>query len=277
MTRIVAQHLGQGAIPGALVGVWYPGRGTWVQAMGIGDLATAAPIAIDDHVRIASITKTFTATVVLQLVEGGHLSLDDPLEPFVAGIVNGDRITIRQMLNMTSGIFDYSTDPVFDPAYAADPAMPFSREEALAIMRQHPADFSPGTQTHYSNSNTYLLGLIIEQVTGQTAGEAITERIIDPLGLTGTSFPTTPEMPAPYAHGYEAPAPGDPLRDVTRSNPDIPWTAGAMISTLADVHTWASALANGTLLGADLQQERLAGNPMPGSRPGIDLATGSGC
>lgn len=143
-------------------------------------------------------------------------------------------------------------------------------------MRQHPADFAPGTQVRYSNSNTYLLGLIIEQVTGQSAGEAITDRIIGPLGLRGTSFPTTPEMPTPYAHGYEAAAPGDPLRDVTRSNPAVPWTSGAMISTLADLRTWASALANGSLLSAALQRERLQGNPMPGTRPGFDLRYGLG-
>jgi len=276
LTRIVAQHLGQGAIPGALVGVWGPGRGTWVEAMGIGDLTTAVPITTDDHVRIASITKTFTGTVVLQLVEEGKLSLDDTLASFVPGIANGEHITIHQLLNMTAGVFDYIADPVFDPAYQADPEIAFSPEEALAIMRQHPADFAPGTQVHYSNSNTYLLGLIIEQVTGQSAGEAITDRIIGPLGLSGTSFPTTPEMPTPYAHGYDAAAPGDPLRDVTRSNPAVPWTAGAIVSTLADLHTWARVLANGTLLSPELQRERLDGNPMPGARPGLDLRYGLG-
>jgi D-alanyl-D-alanine carboxypeptidase len=276
LTRIVAQHLAQGAIPGALVGVWVPGRGTWVAAMGIGDLTTAVPITTADHVRIASITKTFTGTVVLQLVAEGQLALDDTLAAFVPDMANGEQITIRQLLNMTAGIFDYVADPVFASAYQADPAIALSHEQALALMRQHPADFAPGTQVHYANSNTYLLGLIIEQVTGQSAGEAISERIIDPLGLTGTSFPTTPDLPTPYAHGYEAPAPGDALRDVTRSNPAVPWTAGAMISTLADLRTWARALANGTLLSSALQRERLHGNPMPGARPGIDLRYGLG-
>jgi len=138
LTRIVAQQLGQGAIPGALVGVWFPGRGTWVQAMGIGNLTTAVPITTDDHVRIASITKTFTATVVLQLVDEGKLSLEDRLEPFVTGIANGEHITIYQLLNMTAGVFDYIADPVFGPAYQADPEIALSHEQALAIMRQHP-------------------------------------------------------------------------------------------------------------------------------------------
>lgn len=276
LRQIVAQYLGQGAIPAALAGVWVPGRGAWAEAVGIGDLTTAVPITTDDHVRIASITKTFTGTVVLQLVEEGKLSLDDTLAPFMSGIADGEQITIRQLLNMTAGVFDYTTDPVFAPTYQADPAIAFSHEQALALMRQHPADFAPGTQVHYSNSNTYLLGLIIEHVTGQSAGEAITERIIGPLGLTGTSFPSTPELPTPFAHGYEADAPGDPLRDVTRSNPAVPWTAGAMISTLADLRTWAGALANGTLLSPALQRERLAGNPMPGARPGVALRYGLG-
>lgn len=276
LTRIVTQHLAQGAIPGALVGAWVPGRGTWVAAIGISDLTTAMPITTDDHVRIASITKTFTGTVVLQLVEEGKLSLDDTLALFVPGIANGEQITIRQLLNMTAGVFDYIADPVFASAYQADPAIALSHEQALAIMRQHPADFAPGTQVHYSNSNTYLLGLIIEDVTGQSPGKAIRTRIIDPLGLTGTSFPTTPDLPTPFAHGYEAAAPGDPLRDVTRSNPAVPWTAGAMVSTLADLHTWARVLANGTLLSPDLQRERLDGNPMPGARPGLDLRYGLG-
>lgn len=113
LSRVVAQRLGQGAIPGALVGAWVPGRGAWVQAMGIGELTTAVPITTDDYVRIASITKTFTGTVVLQLVEEGKIALDDTLAPFVSGIANGEQITIRQLLNMTAGVFDYIADPVF--------------------------------------------------------------------------------------------------------------------------------------------------------------------
>jgi D-alanyl-D-alanine carboxypeptidase len=104
---------------------------------------------MDDHIRIASITKTFTATVVLQVVDEGVLSLDDWLEPFVAGIANGEQITVRQLLNMTAGVFDYVVDPVFAPAYEADPGLTFSPEQALAIMREQPADIDRprGAQT----------------------------------------------------------------------------------------------------------------------------------
>lgn len=264
MEAIVATSMAQTSTPGALVGVWYPGRGTWLHDAGIGDLTTAAPVTIDDHIRIASITKTFTATVVLQLVDEGKLGLDDHLEQFVPGIPNGDRITLRQVLGMTAGIFDYVADPEFAAAYDRDPLLPFSPSQAVGIIRRHAPDFPPGAQVQYSNSNYMLLGSIIEQVTGQAAGAVITDRIITPLGLTSTSFPTTPEMPSPYTHGYEAAAVDDALRDVTRSNPDVPWTAGAIISTLADLRTWAKALADGTLLSPATQRERLTWGVIPG-------------
>jgi D-alanyl-D-alanine carboxypeptidase len=272
---VVAKAMKEERLPGVSVTVSGP-KGNYTRAYGVGDRATGTPLKVADHVRIASITKTFTGTVVLQLVDDGKLALDDRLASFVPGIANGPQITIRQLLNMTAGVFDYTTDPGFAPAYQADPALAFAPAQALALIRQHPAAFAPGTQVRYSNSNTYLLGLIIEQVTGQRAGAAIRERIIAPLGLSGTSFPTTPELPTPYAHGYDAAAPGDPLRDVTRSNPAVPWTAGAMVSTLADLRAWAGALAHGTLLSPALQRARPHGNPMPGSRPGLDLRYGLG-
>jgi D-alanyl-D-alanine carboxypeptidase len=242
-----------------LVGVWYPGQGDWTIAAGIGDLETAAPMRLDDHVRIASITKTFVATVVLQLVDEGMLSLDDRLEPFITGIPNGDEITIRQLLNMTAGIYSYINDPVIAVDYDRDPLLPFIPEQAVAIVRAHgEADFPPGSRSQYSDTNYILLGLIIEQVTGRSVAAEIAERIIVPLGLTQTSFAATPEMPDPYAHGYAVDHVGAPLRDVTRSNPDVAWAAGAMISTMDDLRVWVDALVAGSLLSPTLQAERLA-------------------
>ncbi len=264
LTTIVETSLAQTNTPGALVGVRYPGRGTWTYAAGIGDLATAAPVTIDDHVRIASITKTFVATVVLQLVDEGALGLDDVLDGFVPGIANGDQITLRQVLGMTAGIFDFVGDPDFGAAYGADPLLPFTPQEAVDIVRRYPADFAPGVQVQYSNSNYVLLGLIIEQVTGQPVEAAITDRIVQPLGLADTFFATTPDLPEPYVHGYQAASPGDPLRDVTRSNPAVPWTSGAIVSTLADLGSWAKALAGGTLLMPATQEERLTWGVIPG-------------
>ena len=258
LTEIVLSALAATDTPGALAGVWVPGEGSWTLAAGIGDLATAAPMRLDDHFRIASITKTFVATVVLQLVGEGRLSLDDRLGPFITGIPNGDEITIRQLLNMTAGIYNYINDPVIAVDYDRDPLLPFMPEQAVEIVRAHgKADFPPGTRSQYSDTNYILLGLIVEQITGRSVAAEITERVLVPLGLRQTSFAATPELPDPYAHGYAVDHVGAPLRDVTRSNPDVAWSAGAMISTLGDLRMWVDALVAGSLLSPELQAERL--------------------
>jgi D-alanyl-D-alanine carboxypeptidase len=153
LQQIVEQRLTEAGSPGAAVGVWIPGRGTWVHAQGTGDLATGAPIRVADRFRIGSITKTFAATVLLQLVDEGRLQLDDHLEPYVSGVPNGDRITIRQVLGMTAGIFSYTADATFEAEYDADPLMPFSLQDLLVIVRRHPPDFPPGEGIHYSDTN----------------------------------------------------------------------------------------------------------------------------
>jgi D-alanyl-D-alanine carboxypeptidase len=255
---IVDGALAATATPGALVGIWYPGRGTWLKAAGIGDIETGSPISLDDHVRIASITKTFVATVILQLAGEGLLALDDPLEAHIAGIPNGPEITIRQVLAMSAGIHDYVTEPEFVAGYSADPMFPYTPQDALAVMRASTPDFAPGERVQYSNSNYVLLGLIAESLTSASIGELIADRISGPLGLRTTTFATTPDLPTPFAHGYDGGEPGTPLRDVSRSNPDVAWASGAMVSTLGDLGTWAKALAEGSLLAPAMQEERLA-------------------
>ena len=254
MTKALAEH----QTPGAIVGVWAPGHGVAMIAAGLGELATATPIALDDHVRIASITKTFIATVVLQLVGEGKLGLEDRLGDYVEGIPNGAAITLRQMLGMRSGIFDYLGLPIISLAYTNNPTMDYTPEHALDVIRQrNQADFAPGASHRYSNSNYLLLGLILEHVTGQSLATLISDRIIAPLGLTGTSFPTSAELPTPFAHGYDAPAATAPLRDVSAQNPAITWAAGAMVSTLLDLKIWAGALATGALLTPELHAAQM--------------------
>jgi D-alanyl-D-alanine carboxypeptidase len=259
---IVDAALGSTATPGAVVGVWHPDRGTWLHAAGSGDVTTAVPVTVDDHVRIASNTKTFVATVILQLVDEGAIALDDVLEDYITGIPNGTEITISQVLSMSAGIYDFVNDPVIAEDYNDDPLLVFTPADALAIIRASTPDFTPGERAQYSNSNYTLLGLIAEDLTGQPIEALVQERILSPLGMTQTSFPTTSEMPAPFAHGYFMGQPGDALRDVTRSNPEIPWASGAMISTLADLGIWAEALARGSLISAEAQRERLQMLPL---------------
>ena len=261
--QIVERNLAATETPGALIGVWYPGQGTWQHAAGVADLETGAPVTLDDHVRIASNTKTFVATVVLQLVDEGLVGLDDPIEDYVPGIPNGTTITVRQVLGMNAGIADFIAVPEIAAEYAANPLITMTPDEILAWIRESSPDFAPGAQVHYSNSNYVILGFLIEAVTGQSPEKEIATRLIAPLGLTNTSFPLTPFMPEPVMHGYFAENLGDPLIDVTRSNPGFPWTSGAMISTLADIHTWVEALATGsTLLSAATLAERNTWNAL---------------
>src|SRR4051812_30444924 len=189
LDQIVATRLGGQMVPGAVAGVAIPGRGSWLSAQGIADLRTAAPITTDDHFRIGSVSKTFTATLVLQLVDEGKLNLDDTLEPYVPGIPNGAEITIRQVLQMTAGIYDFSLDAQFAAAYDRDPTTLFTPDDVIAIVKRHEPDFAPGASLSYSDTNYILLGLVIEKLTGMSVAEALQESIFAPLGLTETSLP----------------------------------------------------------------------------------------
>ncbi|MCA9861587.1 MAG: beta-lactamase family protein [Thermomicrobiales bacterium] len=253
---IVQRGMATPRVPGVIAGVW-AGSAGWTTAQGIADLRTAEPMMLDGHVRIASVSKTFVATVLLQLIAEGRATLDDVLEQYVPGVPNGDRIRLRHLLGMTGGIFNFINDPEFEPAYTSDPLIPFTREFFLELLRRNPPKFAPGAGVEYSDSNYFLLGMIIEALTGRSAAQEIDERIVQPLGLTGTSLPDSPAMPSPAPRGYAASAGSPELRDLTESSADVPWTAGAMISTLADLRVWSRALATGALLTPEMQQERL--------------------
>jgi hypothetical protein len=186
-------------------------------------------MSADDHVRIASNTKTFVATAILQLVDRNQLSLDGHLDSFVEGVPFGDQIAIRQLLNMTAGVFDYTDDPQFVQDYIANPLLPFSLQDLLTVINRNAPRYPPGGPAQYDDSNYYLLGAIVEAVTGRTLGDFIQTEILNPLGLTETSYPTTSDMPTPFAHGYYRVSDAAP-RDVSLSNPAVPAGAGAMIS-----------------------------------------------
>ena len=210
--------------------------------------------ATSDHYRIGSITKTMTSTVILQLVQEGELSLDDPISKYRHDVPNGDTITIAELLDMRSGLAGYTEDPVFGRAVDEDPQRIWSPDELLAMAFSAPASSSPGTTWHYSNTNYVLLGLVMEDVTGQTVPELFQERLFDPLGMDSTVMPALDDasIPAVYAHGYQfgtaeqtfgpdpalsadeqqAAADGELLpADWTAASPSVAWTAGSAIST----------------------------------------------
>jgi CubicO group peptidase (beta-lactamase class C family) len=277
----VAQRVRELQVPGAIVGVWRGAERPWIAAFGEADVATRRPLTPDDHVRIASITKVFVGTVVLQLADEGKLALEDPVSRYVPGVPNGDRITLRQLGNMTSGLVDYLDDDGFRRTLDLSPRKRWTPRELLAIGFARPPYFAPGAAFHYSNTNTILLGLVIETVTGHPLAQEVRARVIDRLGLRETSFPDGPAIPAPYAHGYmygtaEAfftiPKPPDVSpRDVTGIDPSYAWAAGQMISTLGDLGRFAKAAAIGTLISARAQAERLTWVPTGGARYGFAI------
>jgi D-alanyl-D-alanine carboxypeptidase len=276
LTAIVKKQMTELRQPGVNVGIWIPGRGAWVRSFGVADRTTGEKLRLNDRFRIASITKTFTATAALQLVDRGKLALDDTLERYIPGIPNGTQITIRNLLGMTSGIYDYTMDEQFGKEFDANPRMPFDLDDVIAIVKRHEPAFAPGEQVVYCDTNYYFLGTIVEQVTGLPLGEAIRTQILDPLGLDETSYPTGTAMPSPYAHGYYAGPQGKGrFSDVTRINPAVAAGAGAMVSTLADLRVWARALATGTLLSPELQAKRLQFGSIP-NPGGIDIGYGLG-
>jgi D-alanyl-D-alanine carboxypeptidase len=245
------------------------GKDSWSRVAGVRDLATQEPFSLDDRVRCASITKSFCATAVLQLVDAGALSLDDRLDRFVPGIAGGDRITIEMMLGMRSGIYDFTSDETFLAAFETDPAMAWSDERTVDVIRAGTPAFEPGAKVVYADSNYALLGVVLRQVTGRPPGEVITEKVVAPLGLTATSYPTSPAMPEPHPTGYvpvlvggDPNAPFDnaasPPRVVNEVNPDVPSTAGAMVSSLDDLRAWGRELGDGTLLSPASQERRIA-------------------
>lgn len=223
------------------------------------------PYRIGDNIRVASITKTFTATAILRLVDEGKLSLDQPIEKFVPGIPGGNEVTVRDLLAMQSGIYDFTSNQPFLDAFTADPTLPWTADDAVALMQQNPSQFEPGTQTVYDDSNYVLLGLILEQVTGKDAADVINAQVVKKAGLSHTTFPKTPTLRTPHPTGY-VPDPDDPsvpLTPVGDINPEVGWAAGAMTSTIDDLEVWADVLADGTLLEKSTQRERLIAARFP--------------
>ncbi|MGW2780736.1 serine hydrolase domain-containing protein [Streptomyces populi] len=237
-------------------------HGTWSATAGVGDLRTGAPRSTADHYRVGSITKTFISTVLLQLEAEKRLSLDDTVDTWLPGVVRGNgndgtRITVRQLLNHTSGIFNYTADDGFGAKYLEKDGFLRHRYDTLtprqlvSVALSHRPDFAPGTSWNYSNTNYVLAGMVIEKVTGRSYASQIRDRIIKPLHLRATSLPgTRVTVPGPHSRAYSklAETTTGPTYDVTALNPSWGSSAGEMISDSADLNRFYTALLRGRLL-----------------------------
>ncbi|MFF3634633.1 serine hydrolase domain-containing protein [Streptomyces sp. NPDC002250] len=275
----VRQVMRTANVPGVTVGVWTPDRGSYVRSFGVADRSDGRPMTPDMYVRIGSETKTFTVTALLQLVDEGKAALDDPIGRYVAGVPNGDRITLRELAGMRSGLFNYSEDDGFFKALTSDPQRPFTPQQLLGYAFRHPVMFPPGQKFYYSNTNLILLGLVVEKQSGQSLGDYIHRHILVPAGMNDTSFPSGAEFPSPHPQGYTDQTADGKVQDTADWNPSWGWAAGAMVSTLGDLRTWAPTVATGRfpdgrrMISPAAQAQRLVTppTPIPGAGYGLGI------
>ncbi|WP_182877923.1 serine hydrolase domain-containing protein [Microbispora sp. H10670] len=260
-------------------------RGEWAGSAGVAKLGENTKPPVDGHVRIGSNTKTFTATVVLQLVAEGKVELDSPVADYLPEFGLDRRITVRMLLQHTSGVFnftgEYFEDGTFVPGIPATPSgkewidnrfTTYRPEELVRLALSKPSRFEPGTDWSYSNTNYVLARLLIEKVTGRPVAEEMQRLILGPLGLTGTVQPATEtDIPEPHAHAYYRYEEDGQTHtvDVTRHNPSWISSGGDMISTTRDLHTFISALVGGKLLPAPLLAEMCTPEPKVGYGLGV--------
>jgi D-alanyl-D-alanine carboxypeptidase len=269
LQRVLVELIsGSGRIaPGATAYVAGP-HGSWSGAAGVADATTGQPMAVDARMRLESVSKIWTAVLVLQLAEHGRLGLNDKVERWLPGLLPfGDRITLRQLLTHTSGIFD-NNDAVNHPARVltrvkdpvlhaelvrlakrlqADPTIQFPPTVWIRLAATQPLYFPPGTGYHYSNVGFEVLGLVLERVTGQPLEAVYRERILRPLGLAHTAYDPQGEITGPHARGYLV-NPDGSLADMTA----VHWGIGAeggIVSSAADTARFLTALMQDRLLG----------------------------
>ena len=282
------QELG---VPGMLVGLWVPGVGQWTQAYGVSDLAARAPMRFDQHVRIGSVTKTYTVTLILQLHDEGLLDIDDPVNQYFSAdpgsgkivleneVPSGNNIKLRNLANLTSGLASYTADPDFQDQVFNNTQRQWQPLELVNIGISNTitgcphaptACFGPGESWFYSNTNTVMLAMIVEHVTGQPYRQVLHERILTPLGLAETDQPSDSTLPEPFAQGYTLQGTEDNiLQNATDWNPSWGFGVGDLISDFEDLRRWGRALGRGDLLKPATQALRQQQVSVGPNQPGV--------
>ncbi|MFI8461879.1 serine hydrolase domain-containing protein [Kitasatospora sp. NPDC085464] len=268
-------------MPAALASVKGRDGRTRTYTAGVGDLTTGAKVPTDGQIRAGSNTKTFTAVVVLQLVAEGKVGLDSPVDTYLPGLLRGDgidgrNITVRQLLQHTSGLPEYMDAPALSD-FAAIQYRYFEPRDLLDGALAQKARFPAGTSWEYSNTNYIVAGLLIQKVTGRPVGEEITKRVIDRIGLRHTYFPVPGDTGIHEAHpqGYYRSSPDAPPIDYTGMDSSMAWATGAIVSTNTDLISFFTALLGGRLLPAAQLAEMRTTVPAellgPGVRYGLGL------
>lgn len=254
--------------PGAIIRVERAGK-VYRGVRGLAKLETKQPLKFNDRWRIASSTKPFVAQVILQLIQEEQLKLDDPMMLYLPELMakfpspNREQVTVRQLLQHTSGLANYVHTDIIQCALPHTPFRSWKPEQLLEIAATLPIIAAPGTQFYYSNTNYILLGLLIEKLTGMRLDEVIEQRIVKPWRLFNTEFATDPNLGANYSYGYTDLPPclengtvvdtqathGDGvLENSTFIDPSVAWAAGAMVANAEDLAKWTKLYTQGKLL-----------------------------
>lgn len=266
---------GRTPVPGVLIGVWDGRGGSYVHGFGYADLAKRRPMTADDHFRIGSNTKTFVVGVLLQLVDEGKLSLNDPVSRFSIGVTipNGQNITVRELCNMRSGLFEAYDTPEINKL-DIKPDSKFDPRDLIRWAVAQKPYFPPNKGYKYSNTNYLILGLIIESLTHDTVGDQIRDRLIGPFGLTHTSYPDTQAMPEPWARGYGLDKQQN-WEDVSNTIPvSLMGAAGCMISDMTDIRHWIEAYVDGKVSKPATHKELMNVIPVGDGNAAFGLALG---
>ncbi|MCF3180542.1 beta-lactamase family protein [Streptomyces polychromogenes] len=264
LERLVAQEDGP---PGAIAVLTRDGR-TQVYTAGVGDLATGRRPDLDDHMRVASIAKAYSGAVALRLVDRGRLSLDDTIgERLPALPADWHAVTLRELLQHTSGLPDFSADPEFLRILQADPRHRFDPRTLLGFVADEPLLFRPGTLYEYSNSDNIAVALMAEAATGRRYEELLEELVYRPLGLRETSLPLGYRLPRPFLHGYDVSPPAEP-EDVSEAiGASGVWASGGIVSTPRELGAFIRGYGGPALLSEATRKEQLTFRPGDSSEP----------
>ena len=263
----VSGAMTQADASGAIVGVWVPWAGTWLESPGTTTRDGNSPLTTDMRFRIGTNTTAMTCTVLLKLVDDGRVGLNDQVSAYLPSIVGLSGVTLAQLCQNTSGLPDFT--PLLTPQFVNTPTRQWPARELLANALGKPRVAAPGAAWAGSDTGIVLLGMALEAATNQGWNSLYHQYIFDPLGMNDSSYPDATDLTLPGEHpnGYVALASCADVRDTTEITNSVAGVAGGVVSTLGDLKTWAQALAGGTVLSADSAAAQWAVVPAGASAP----------
>jgi D-alanyl-D-alanine carboxypeptidase len=258
LDRALEELVGMRGGPPGVIAIVQRGERRYVHTFGVANVDTGRRIRAEDRMRIASAAKAFSGAVALSLVSEGVLSLGDTIGELLPELPKAwRRVTLRQLLNHTSGIPDFSKEPGFEKALLASLTKAPPPEELLAFVENPRLLFEPGSEYRYSNSDNIVVALMVEEATGKTYEQQLRKQVYKPLGLSKTSLPRGADLKEPFIHGYDNDPPQQPPEDVSEIiAAGWSWASGGIVSTPADLNTFIRAYVGGRLFGSKTRAQQ---------------------